>query len=72
MFQLQALQRKISLATKLTFFNLSTAAFSFFSHFLLERCICFETMRRLISSSSSDIEFPMATVLAALLSCFAL
>jgi len=42
-----------------TFFNLLTAAFSFFSHFLAARCICLEVILRLTSSSSSDILFPM-------------
>ena len=35
------------------------AAFSFFSHFLADLCICFDVMRRLTSSFSSDTLFPI-------------
>ena len=35
------------------------AAFSFFSHFLADLCICLDVMRRLTSSSSSDTLFPI-------------
>ena len=38
------------------------AAFSFFSHFLADLCICFDVMRRLTSSSSSDTLFPILLV----------
>jgi hypothetical protein len=44
-----------------TFFNFSLAAFSFFSHFLDDLSICFETILMLINSSSSDTLFPMVT-----------
>ena len=44
---------------KRTFLSFSMAAFSFFSHFLADRCICFDVIRRLTSSSSSDTLFPI-------------
>ena len=43
----------------LTFFNFSMAAFSFFSHFLADRCIVLLTMRILIISSSRDTLLPI-------------
>lgn len=45
--------------TKRTFLSFSMAAFSFFSHFLADLCICLDVMRRLTSSSSSDTLFPI-------------
>ena len=42
-----------------TFFNFSMAAFSFFSHFLADRCIVLETIRILIISSSRDTLLPI-------------
>ena len=45
--------------SKLTFFNFLTASFSFLSHFFDARCICLDVNRKLINSSSNDIELPM-------------
>jgi hypothetical protein len=46
----------------LTFLSFSIAAFSFFSHFLAERAICFDTIRRLIISSSMETLLPIVQV----------
>jgi len=43
-----------------TFLSLSNAAFSFFSHFFADRCICLLTIRKLIISSSNDTLFPIS------------
>jgi len=43
----------------MAFLSFSSAAFSFFSHFLADRCICFDTIRRLIISSSNDTLLPI-------------
>ena len=45
-----------------TFLSFSKAAFSFFSHFLEDLCICFDTIRRLIISSSRDTLFPIFVI----------
>ena len=55
----EARQQKTTIPHEPTFFNLFTAAFSLLSHFLAARCICFEVIFRLMSSSSSDMLFPM-------------
>jgi hypothetical protein len=54
---------KVQVTTRIevlrTFLSFSSAVFSFFSHFLLLRCICFDTIRRLMSSSSNETLLPM-------------
>jgi hypothetical protein len=49
----------VKITFELTFFSLSIDAFSFFSHFLAERCICLLTIRKLTISSSKDTLLPI-------------
>jgi hypothetical protein len=51
----------------LTFFSFSNAAFSFFSHFFADRCICLLTIRKLTISSSKETLFPIIVVMTLIL-----